>query len=121
METNYISFAEFEQYRLATDKRLEKLETNHTETSKTVNSINTNTQLILQKLQVLVESTDKNTETLHQRINKTKSEVEDVSRIINEHINVEPRKDYENLMKNIRWLIISAVITGMLASIAIFR
>ena len=120
VENDFITRREFELYKEATNRRLQNIEQNFNNINSTINDINTDTQLIIQKIDLLTSSTTENIKLINGRIDRVKSRVFDLNETLNDHINVEPRKEYRKLRQQILWLFISSLLAGVLASLSIF-
>lgn len=121
VENDFITRREFELYKEATNRRLQNIEQNFNNINSTINDINTDTQLIIQKIDLLTSSTTENIKLINGRVDRVKSRVFDLNETLNDHINVEPRKEYRKLRQQILWLFISSLLAGVLASLSIFR
>lgn len=120
VENDFITRREFELYKEATNRRLQNIEQNFNNMNSTINDINTDTQLIIQKIDLLTSSTTENIKLINGRVDRVKSRVFDLNETLNDHINVEPRKEYRKLRQQILWLFISSLLAGVLASLSIF-
>lgn len=120
VENDFITRREFELYKEATNRRLQNIEQNFNNINSTINDINTDTQLIIQKIDLLTSSTTENIKLINGRVDRVKSRVFDLNETLNDHINVEPRKEYRKLRQQILWLFISSLLAGVLASLSIF-
>lgn len=120
VENDFITRREFELYKEATNRRLQNIEQNFNNINSTINDINTDTQLIIQKIDLLTSSTTENIKLINGRVDRVKSRVFDLNETLNNHVNVEPRKEYRKLRQQILWLFISSLLAGVLASLSIF-
>ena len=120
VENDFVTRREFELYKEATNRRLQNIEQNFNNMNSTINDINTDTQLIIQKIDLLTSSTTENIKLINGRVDRVKSRVFDLNETLNDHINVEPRKEYRKLRQQILWLFISSLLAGVLASLSIF-
>lgn len=120
VENDFVTRREFELYKEATNRRLQNIEQNFNNINSTINDINTDTQLIIQKIDLLTSSTTENIKLINGRVDRVKSRVFDLNETLNDHINVEPRKEYRKLRQQILWLFISSLLAGVLASLSIF-
>lgn len=120
VENDFITRREFELYKEATNRRLQNIEQNFNNINSTINDINTDTQLIIQKIDLLTSSTTENIKLINGRVDRVKSRVFDLNETLNDHVNVEPRKEYRKLRQQILWLFISSLLAGVLASLSIF-
>lgn len=130
-ETNsvilYVTRQEFELFKDSVRNQFNKIDTNYSklessyvELNKTINTVNTDTKLILQKLDLFMDSNSKNIQEFNGRVEETESRVMKLEEGLNEHVNINPRKEYQALSRKILWLFLSSILTSVLASFAIF-
>lgn len=120
-DSKHVTREEFDMFRETVNRRLLAVESNHIKLNETINDVNTNTQLILQKVDLLMSSNNENIKVINGRIDRLKMRVVNGEEELNNHVNVEPRKEYKQLTMTIVTLFITAVVSGLLASLAIFN
>ena len=116
---NYVTRQEFDLFKQTTERRLLQIENTQEEISKTVNNVNTDTRLIIQKLDLLMTSNGETIKILNNRIDRQKERTIELSNTVNEHINVNPRKEYKKLTQQIVLMFISSLMSLIVSLIAL--
>lgn len=118
---NYVSKDLFENFRETVNRRLKELEAQQNESSKEITEINTNVQLLLQKVDNLIETYTESAELLHQRIGKTKQDIKKLEEELNDHVNVQPSQDFKALKTQLTLQVIGYIVLGLLGTILVFK
>lgn len=111
----------FKDFRETIERRIRDLENWQASSSSEISTINTNVELLLQKMDNLIKTYGDDTKLIHQRINDTRSQVNTLKSDINDHVNVQPSQDYKNLKAQIILQILGFIILGVLGSILAFK
>lgn len=117
----FVTRAEFNLYKDEVNRRLKKIEYSHEGMSSAISDVKTDTKLILQKLQQIQDDSTQSAKEADEKVKDVEKRISKVAMDLNEHVNINPRKEYEALTKKIIWLFISTVICSFLASVAIIK